>query len=338
MKKNRGALIITLLLVLVSVYLLFFRDTFSTLNEKDNDFAVQDTAAITKIFIADKRNSEVTLTRENGVWKVNGRYDVRSDAINTLLYTIKMVSVKGIIDPRGRENVIKQLASTACKVEIYEGDKRVKIYYVGGPTQDQTGTFMLLANHRSGENYDQPYITYIPGFDGYLTSRYFIPEDDWRNRTIFQYYPYQIKSVKVVYPQADSGFQINILGRNKFSMEDPITHAPISYFDTIAVKQYLTYYQSVSWEVTLKTAQKDSILHTVPIATVTVKDTTGKTSEIVLFNKKTPENDINKYGKEYKYDPDRMDAYVNGKDMVIVQYFVFGKMLQNVRYFTSRRG
>src|SRR5271156_950833 len=110
MKKNRTSLILTLILVLVSVYFLFFRSGFSTLSEKDNDFAVQDTASITKIFMADKRSTSVTLTKvKPGEWKVNGRFDVRSDAITNLLTTIKMLAVKNIVDPRGAPTVIKNL-------------------------------------------------------------------------------------------------------------------------------------------------------------------------------------------------------------------------------------
>ena len=336
MKKNRTSLIITALLVLASLYFLFFRDSFSTLGQKDNDFAVQDTAAITKIFMADKDNRTVTLTRvKGGEWMVNKKYKVRSDAISTLLFTIKMVTVENIIDPTGVPNVIKALASGAIKVEIYEGDKRVKVYYVGGPTADQLGTYMLLANQETGKNVKEPYITYIPGFNGYLSTRYFINQDDWRDRTIFRYYPYALKTVKLTYPQSDSGFTVNVLGRNRFSLSNSAGQ-PVPVFDTIAVKQYLTYYQDVEWELTVEGAKnKDSILNSPPIAIMNVTDTTGKLTTVKLFNKKTPPEDVQKYGKVYKYDPDQMFALVNGKDFVMVQYFVFGKMLENIKYFLA---
>jgi hypothetical protein len=340
MKKNRSSLIITLVLVFVSLYFLFFRNGFSTLNQKDNEFAVLDTAAITKIFMADKDSRTVTLTRVKGAeWKVNSKYDVRSDAINTLLYTMKLLAVKNIIDPRGVPEVIKGLASGGIKVEIYEGDSRVKVYYVGGPTADQEGTFMLLANPRNEEPVKQPYIVYIPGFDGYLTTRYFIREDDWRNRTVFQYYPYAMKMVKMVYPQSDSGFQINILGKNRFSIENPTLHTPVPQFDTVALKQYLTYYQSVSWETTvdMKADKKDSIIHSTPIAVIDVVDTANKSSEIRLFNKAANDKQREKYGTDYKYDPDQMFALVNGQDFVMVQYFIFGKMFQPISYFKGGR-
>lgn len=339
MKKNRTSLVIIVLLVLASLYFLFFRDAFSTLGQKDNDFAVQDTAAITKIFMADKDNRTVTLTRVKGAgWLVDNKYKVRSDAINTLLYTIKMVAVKNVIDPNGIPNVIKSMASSAIKVEIYEGDKRVKMYYVGGPTADQMGTYMLLANPSSGENAKHPYIMYIPGFDGYLTTRFFVKEDDWRNRVIMQYYPYAMKTVKVTYSQSDSGFVINILGHNRFSLSSS-ANQPVAVFDTVAVKQYLTYYQNVEWEVTVeKVTNKDSILNSPPVAVIHVTDTAGKVTEVKLFNKKAPPDVVAKYGRAYKYDPDQMFALVNGKDFVIVQYFIFGKMLENIGYFLGSKG
>lgn len=338
MKKNRTSLIVTLVLVLVSLYFLFFRNSFSTLGQKDNDFAVADTAAITKIFMADKDNRTVTLTRvKGGEWMVDNKYKVRSDAMNTLLYTMKLLAVKNIIDPRGIPEVIKGLASGGIKVEIYQGDNRVKVYYVGGPTADQTGTFMLLANNNTEEPVKQPYIIYIPGFDGYLTTRYFVKEEDWRDRTIIQYYPYALKTVRVTYAMSDSGFQINVLGKNRFSLENPTLHKQVPEFDTSALKQYLTYYQSVSWEVTVESTKKDSILHTMPIAVIDVEDTAKKTTEIKLYNKAATDRQREKYGKDYKYDPDQMYALVNGQDFVLVEYFVFGKMFQPISYFKGAK-
>src|SRR5581483_9248333 len=154
----------------------------------------------------------------------------------------------------------------------------------------------------------QPYIVYIPGFDGYLTTRYFVKEDDWRNQAILQYYPYALKTVKVTYAMSDSGFQINVLGKNRFSLENPTLHKDVPQFDTTALKQYLTYYQSVSWHITAETPKKDSILHTEPIAVINVEDTAKKATEIRLFNKEATDRQREKYGRQYKYDPDQMYA------------------------------
>lgn len=334
MKKNRLTVIVVILLAIVSLYFLFFKSGFSTIGEKDNDFAVKDTASITKIFIANKNNQSVTLTRvSKGQWRVNDRFIARPDCINTLLYTINMITVKNVIDPHAWYTVIKNLSAEAIKVEIYEGDRRVKVYYVGQETADELGTYMLLANAKTEENYKQPYVTYIPGFDGYLTTRYFIKEDDWRDRTIFQYYPYDLKSVSVLYPGADSSFRITIAGKNEFLLDNPRTNQKAAAFDTIAVKQYLTYYQSISWEVTAPLTKKDSITSSPPCAVIRVEDAKGKVTTLKLFHRKASATQQEKYGIDYKYDPDRLFALVNNTDFVLVQYFVFGKILQPASYF-----
>lgn len=334
MKKNRTTSIIVIVLLLASGYFLIFKSGFSTIGEKDNEFAVKDTGNITKIFIANKNNQSVTLTRvSKGQWMVNNHFIARADCINTLLYTINMVTVKNVIDPRSWNNVIKDLATISIKVEIYEGDDRVKVYYVGQETADELGTYMLLANSKTEENYKQPYITYIPGFDGYLTSRYFIKEEDWRDRTIFQYYPYDLKTVTVEYPGADSSFRITIAGKNRFMLDNPRTNQRAASFDTLAIKQYLTYYQSVSWEVTAPATKRDSIINSPPCAIIQVEDAKGKVIRLKLFHRQASAAQQEKYGIDYKYDPDRLFALVNDKDFVLVQFFVFGKILQPVSYF-----
>ncbi len=332
MKKNRLPIIVLILLVLVSLYFLFFKSGFSTIIAKDNDFALKDTGSITKIFIANKNNSSVTLTREGkGAWLVNNHFTAREDCIKTLLATINMLTVKTVIDSRSWNQAIKNLAAQAIKVEIYEGDKRVKVYYVGGETADELGTYMLLSNPETEENYKQPYIIYIPGFDGYLTPRYFVSEADWRDRTILQCYPYDLKSVSMVYPGADSSFRITIEGKNRFVLDNPVTNQKATAFDTVAVKQYLTYYQSVSWEATAP--RIDSIRNSSPFAIMRVEDVKGKVTTVKIFHSFASAQQREKYGIDYKYDPDRLFALVNDKDFVIIQYFVFGKMLQPASYF-----
>jgi hypothetical protein len=341
MKRKTIIIVLCGILALASVYFIFFGGGFNTLNGKDNDFAIKDTASITKIFMADKNNKTVTLTRKSpNQWLVNGRYEVRSDAINSLLYTMNSLAVKNLVDPKSWNTVVNNLASGSVKVEVYSGDKLIKLYYVGSETQDELGTYMLLANPKTRQNYGQPYIIYIPGFDGYLTTRYFIPENMWRDRTIFNLYPYQIKSLTVRYPhpetQPDSGFTIMVSGKNNFNLINPSTGSN-EPFDPVAVKQYLTYYQFASWEILADNPKRDSILSSPPLAVISLQDTLGHTTTIKLFNKAALPAQVEKYGVDYKYDPDRLYALINDKDFVIVQYYVFGKMLQKRNYFQFQR-
>ena len=53
------------------------------------DFAIADTSAVDKIFIADMDGQSVTLTRpaKGSLWDVNGRFKAREDAVDLLLKT-----------------------------------------------------------------------------------------------------------------------------------------------------------------------------------------------------------------------------------------------------------
>ncbi len=61
------------------------------------DFAIKDTAAITRIVIRDKKPSEVLLERSSQGWLVNGVFPVRKDAIEVLLETLGNVTLKTLL-------------------------------------------------------------------------------------------------------------------------------------------------------------------------------------------------------------------------------------------------
>jgi len=339
MKQNRLIIIGTVFLVLIAIYILVFKQDTSTIAAEVRDFAVEDTATINKIFLVDKGNNHVLLKKiKIGEWQLNNTYTARKDAVDMLLYTIKNIEVKSPVSKKARENVIKNLASGAVKIEIYQADKLTKVYYVGGETQDQLGTYMLLANAETGKNYSMPFIMYIPGFDGYLTSRYFTIEADWREHTVFKYTPPQLKTVKLEYPKnPELGFEINILGGNTFTVTSLLTKKLWNNFDTLAVKKYLSYYQDVQFEVfenALNKAFKDSLLRSIPTHIVTVTTTNAEIIKVKTFSKAAAEGSQDIQGNSIKYDPDKMYALINnGKDVVLIQQYAFGKIFQAINYF-----
>src|SRR6478672_3888875 len=94
MKRNRITLIIFLVVAGIAAALWLNRKE-GTLKVPLNNFAVKDTAAITRIFMADRKGNRVTLDRKSpGVWMANQHVIARNDAMNGLLYTIRNVEVK----------------------------------------------------------------------------------------------------------------------------------------------------------------------------------------------------------------------------------------------------
>ncbi len=346
MNRNTVTLLIALLLGGLTFWLIS-RSHSSTIKPELKNFAFTDTASITKVFLVDKSNKQVTLTREeDGRWKVDGKFYTRRDAINTLLNTIASLSVREPVGLKAKENVIKQLATGSIKCEIYVGDKLVRQYYVGGETADMMGTYMLLSDVSDPDeivNSSEPFIMEIKGFNGYLTTRYFTNQSEWKDRTAFHYFVPGIHSITVQHKgEPENSFTITqSAGKNIFNLQT-LTGAQLP-FDTIAVKQFVSYFGNIGFENFANDITKatiDSILKSPPAHIITVVDASNQKNEIKMYLKQNNgfDPDDTTAAKPPFYDPDKMYAKLSTTgDFVIVQYYVFGKLLQTPEYFLPKR-
>lgn len=342
MKRNRIAIILVIILGALSFWFII-NNKKGTIKETLRDFSVQDTAAVNKIFLADKRGNTVTLERKpNGKdWTVNGKYIARADAIQTLMITLRKIDIKEPVGKKAQDNIVKQLATDAIRCEIYSKGDLVKAYYVGNQTQDMTGTYMILMDPETMKPSAKPFVTYIPGFEGFLTTRYITEEKLWRDRTIFQYLPTDIAAVKLEVPdKPELGYELKIKGNNDYEVT-MLSGKKLSDIDPLAVKQFLTYFQQVNFEsldMGMPQRDIDSTLKSVPINILTVTDIKGKTNSIKFFARKPKKEDrVDSEGRPVKFDLDRMNALlVNTNDFVMVQYYVFGKMMPPAEYFTKK--
>lgn len=346
MNRNKITLLIALTLGALTFWLIS-RQGSGSIKAELRDFAVKDTAAVTKIFLVDKASKQVTLTREtDGRWKVDGKYYARPDAIKTLLVTMHDLSVREPVGLKAQENVIKQLATGSTKIEIYVGDKLIKQYYVGGETADMMGTYMLLSDVSDPDeivNSSEPFIMEIKGFNGYLTTRYFTNESEWRDRTAFHYFVPDIHTITVQHAgDPNNSFTITqSAGSNVFSLQN--MKGEKLPFDTLAIKQFVSYFGNIGFENFANSLPKheiDSITHSVPAHILTVTDGSNRKTEIKMFLKKDNglAPDDSTAAKPPTYDPDRMYALIGSTgDFVIVQYYVFGKLLQTPDYFNPAK-
>ncbi|MBS1637837.1 MAG: hypothetical protein JST26_18130 [Bacteroidetes bacterium] len=331
------ALLVLVALVGVSIAVYIHKSRSGTIDEDASNFKVKDTASIDKIFMADKNGKSVTLTREKGTWMVDGKFEARSDIMRELLATIFSVEVKSPVAKSARKNVIKRMAAQGIKVEIYSQGDKIRQYYVGSSTQDYTGTYMLLSDPESGENFEEPFVTYIPGFEGFLTNRYLTDAAEWRNRLVINFIPPQMKSIRLdLHETPDSSFTID-LSNNAMSYSLKSGKGQPLNFDPMRMKQYLAYFQNIHCEKLLtgiKDHVTDSLQHALPFATMTITETAGKTHVYNFLHRQPNAGKNQQYGVDYKYDPDRLFLkFDNDKELAIIQYYVFGKLLQTWGYF-----
>lgn len=341
MKKNSVITIIILVaLAVAAVFVYRSKGRNSTIDKDASAFGLKDTASVDKIFMADKDGKSVVLERKSNGWVVNGKYPVRPDAIEMLLYTIRMVEVKSPVSKSGREMVIKFMAGKSTKVEVYAKGKKVKQYYVGHPTQDHTGTYLLMTDVESGKNYEDPFITHIPGFNGYLSTRFFTEEADWRDRLMINYRPPQIKQIKLdLHEMPDSSFVLDLYSMQRFGLKNG--KGQQLPFVEEKLKQYIAYFQNINCEIIVdeKMPLRDSLAKSaIPFATLTLTDRNDKQNVTQFYHKHPVASKNEQYGVDYKYDPDRLFVkYDNGNDYAVAQYYVFGKILQTYSYFLPEK-
>jgi hypothetical protein len=352
MKRSRLFLLLIIVLVIVAVVLVFRKSASSTLDE-NCDFAVTDTASITKIFLADMSNNKVLLVKNApGNWTVNDKYVVSPESIKMLLKTVMSLELKSPVPRAAHNNIVKIIASSGTKVEIYQKvyrldlfnwirwfphEKCTKTYYVGFATQDNLGTYMLMADA------DEPFVIFIPGFNGFLTTRYSPMEKDWRDHTVFNYRYKDIKSVKLHFPEApENSFRIVKDGPRDFKLfqqrdEGGTSTNEISRFDSVRVMDYLAAFENIRFEAIVNDLDKhliDSIKNAVPFHILTIEDINGKQSTIKTFHMKGTPDQLDINNNPVLWDRDRLYALINnGNDLVLIQFFVFDPILRPLSYF-----
>ena len=351
MKKNRYFIIIAIFLALVALFLVLTRSG-TTFKRSLSNFAVSDTSNITLIFMSDKNNNTLTLSREpGGGWTVNDRFPAQKYNVDMLLQTLKDLEVKEPVPRAARNNIIRELAVNSVKVEIYQKVHRItlagirlfphvkmtRVYYVGGATQNNRGTFMLM------EHSEEPFVTFLPGFRGFVSPRYTPIEKYWRDYTIFRIGAQGIVSASVEYPAyPDFSFSVtNIPGGNPvlIRLND---RSEIKDYDTAKVWSFLAAFSSVSFEALLNDIDphlKDSVLASTPLCIITVRDTAGKETVVKTYHKNAGPGSAEYYGREVPYDLDRLYALMNdGQDFTLIQFFVFDKILRTAPFFNREPG
>jgi len=336
--KRKTLIVLVLLVVLAAIafYLVRSGAGLSTVDKADRNFQVKDTASITKIFIANKQGHSSTITREKDGWYVNQKYRCRSESILNILEAIRLMEVKMPVPKAAKENVIRFMSSNAVKVEIYEGDDKIKQYYIGHEPADSEGSYMVLSKNDE-ENYPDPYVVFIPGFKGYLQPRFITHENEWRDRLVLNYTPPQLKEIKVTYfdQSIDSSFRIEFIDQSHFKLKNK--EGIEMPFDMGKMRQYLIYFQNVSYESLLSAESSrllDSLSASQAFASIEIIEK-NQSNHMYRFFRKAYTGEVNQeLGVVFEYDPDRLFLnFDNNKEWALIQYFVFGKLLITYDYF-----
>ncbi|MCK9218545.1 MAG: hypothetical protein PHF97_07740 [Bacteroidales bacterium] len=345
--KNKNIFLLVIVLSLIAI-VLWLTQSNSTFKRELSNFALDDTSNVTMIFLSDKNNNSVKLTKKApGKWMVNDKYSAQKLSVEGLLKTMMELQVSQPVANAAQDNIIKEMAVNAVKVEIYQWvyrvhlfgiihwfphEKLTKVFYVGGATQNNLGSFMLM------ENSSRAFITFVPGFRGFVSPRFSPIEKYWRDYSVFKKAIPEIARVRVEIPQTpELSYEIRNNGKNVFSFLSLVDNRELPEYDTLKVLNFLSGFRNLSFETLINDmdpVRKDSILASQPFIIITLTDTSGISKTIKTYHKQGPEGQTDPEGHSLPYDLDRLYALVNdGKDFTLIQYFSFDKVLRPKTYF-----
>lgn len=333
MSSNRWLLAAVFILTIV-VAVFYFRSSNSTIKPELSNFAVKDTAAVDKIFIADKNNNQVTLERQsNGTWLVNGESLARKDGINLLLATICDLAVRNPVPKSMEQTIIRDMSGAAQrKVEVYSSGNLIKTFYVGTESPDNEGTYMLL------EGSSVPFEMHIPGFRGILNVRFNPKASIWSDPHLFRADAKDIKQIELnMIDRPESSFKLEYDGQFGIQLFDN-KNKQIQNVDTGLVFGYLAQFKQLNYEAKVdKSFQGYKTIMDLPdFASMKLTKRNGEVTEI-RFKRRWANEGQTVNGVKAEYDVDRCYAYLLGDDeLVIAQYYVLDRVMVPIQFFSGR--
>jgi len=343
MKKN-SILLLVLAGLAIAAGIVYFQSHTSTIaDEPLTDFAIEDTAKVNKVVITDHLGKVATVERVPGerLWKLNGQLQAREDAVNLMLKTFNRIRIRGNVSDSSRDNMLKLLASSSKRVEIFTGDDEpAKIWYVGIPTPDHTGTVMLLEIPGIGRS-EEPYIVHMEGFTGFLSTRFFTNEMEWRYTGIFEYPHLEVSKVRMINHMIPTdSWEVRFSGGNNLELwscnEAGANEKKALRFDTTAVKEQLLLFKKVhveSFNTQLNELQTDSLRNAQPAYTLEVTDNQGKSTTIDLHLKPSKKPMEDDYGNIIPFDLDYFWAKTQDGEIAMAQSYNFSPLLNPIGKF-----
>lgn len=314
------------------------------------DFNVEDTAAVSRLFLADKQGGEVLLTRADSAhWVVDNTYPANQPVVGSLLETLYKMRIRQQVNRNAVPTIVKDLSARAIKVEVYQTkpfinwfgghlrlftkERLAATYYVGRETQDMLGSYMF----REGDKV--PYIIHIPGFRGFLTPRFVTDPLKWRSHSVADLNVGQIERIELEIPaNPDESFAV-VRTAEGFDMEIGPAHLRVSAFDTARVAGLLASFTNLNFDefaaIVPGTAADTNVSGT-PRTILRITDTAGTIRTVQTYIKYNSPN-ITELPDDYDmyeaFDVNRLYAILDRTDTVLIQYHVFDNILQPASYF-----
>ena len=173
------------------------------------DFAIKDTAKVTKIIITDPFQKTFQIEKVKGIWQDKNGGCITQAYAHNILNVAKNIEFKGYLPKNSHENFTVKMSASHTKVEYYMQNKWHKTWYIGPSAPDHYGQIMLLDSKDDGKS-SEPVMMKVKGLNGIIEPNFFADSRKWICTNIFSVPLESIASI-VVNNHDDStrSFEIN---------------------------------------------------------------------------------------------------------------------------------
>jgi hypothetical protein len=288
----------------------------------NSSFAIEPGKEVTAIEFSESGKT-LTLQKKGSVWLINGKSETRKNGVNSLLMVLGEMKIKSPVSSELFENEIVSKNIKPVRIKVFKGWKVLRSFLVYKTRSNTYGNIMKI-NEGS-----KPFIVYVPGYDGDITSEFTAEELYWKPYKVFNFLPSELSSVRFEnLPDTAASFSITV--RNNL-YELTGNSNKLSGWDTNRVARYLSYFAWVpfeSWAFETGKAEQSEIESRQPLYRLTVKTTGGKPIVLTLWERMKTVNNVK------VPDSDRLFGKTPDTDkLFVMRYFDIDPLIKRRSYF-----
>lgn len=300
----------------------------------DRAFKLERIDELYKIVITEKNKKSIILDRKSeDSWLLNNKYLARKNAMDNLLEVVQQLEIKYIPETAALNNIISEMKTIGVQVDLYnKSTELIKSYHIGGATQDERGTYMMMNN--AEKKIAQPFVMQIPSIEGSVRGRFILSETNWRDRSVVNENVDKINFVKVEY-LGNQHESFIIKSTNKETQLFDQNGKEESRIDANKVKGYLQGFDGVYAEyIDNLNPLRDSIASLTPFSIISFgqSETTLKTIKLFPLSDLLYEQE-NENTESFKAVGGRYFVDCSWGDFMLVQHRLIGKLLRGKSFF-----
>lgn len=191
-KKNIILLSVWLVLVLVTILAYNYNpyDRKSTSFDKDLFAVGNANQTISRIELKGS-DFENVLQKTGNYWTVNNEFRLDASMQQVFFKLLEQVSIQRPITGENAQNIKQNVLDSGVQVNLYGDNEIISTYKVGGDFEAMKSYFI------EGE---KVYLMQLPGYQSYVAGIFEVPENDWRDRVIFEGIWQDMVSLKINRP------------------------------------------------------------------------------------------------------------------------------------------